>query len=315
MNEGALATILVARSVGEVHQTMAGDGSQQRKPDLRTAIEDFKAITTMVRGARSPAVLAAIGVVATLLLALMVVVVLLLTGGSRRLSNNAALIGALIALGGVFTAQVVGIALDDQRSQEARELEAQRAHEAALQNYFEQVGEILIKQPLHRASPSDNLSTVVRAQTMSVLEGLDPERKRILLMFLHESGLIHSRRPVVSLVAATLSEANLDKVNLSGSYLRGAILRDAILSGAALPEADLLGANLIGANLRDAVLLGAKLLGANLKDADLSGAKGITNEELEQQVYSLEGATMPDSQTYEDWKSKGRGKVREDSSP
>jgi hypothetical protein len=33
---------------------------------------------------------------------------------------------------------------------------------------------------------------------------------------------------------------------------------------------------------------------------------GVTNEELQQQAASLEGATMPDDQKYEDWlKSKG----------
>src|SRR5215213_8138264 len=38
--------------------------------------------------------------------------------------------------------------------------------------------------PDSKASTGDKLSTVVRAQTLSVLEGLDPERKRILLLFL-----------------------------------------------------------------------------------------------------------------------------------
>lgn len=120
---------------------------------------------------RSPAILAAIGVIATLVLALAVVIVLVQTGGAKAVSDNAAVIGALVALGGVFTAQIVSIALDDRRTREARDienrrtrasrvLEAQRANEAALQNYFEQVGSLLIEQPLHRASPGDKLSTV-----------------------------------------------------------------------------------------------------------------------------------------------------------
>jgi hypothetical protein len=144
----------------------------------------------------SPAVSVAIGVVATLILALVVVIPLWRTGGFKAVSDNAALIGALVALGGVFTTQLVSIALDDRRTQESRELEAQRAHEAALQNYVEQVGTLLIEQPLHRSSPGDNLSTVVRAQTLAALEGLDPDRKRILLMFLYESGLIDKGKPV-----------------------------------------------------------------------------------------------------------------------
>src|SRR5215212_11847770 len=69
---------------------------------------------------RSPAVLTAIGVAATLVLALMVVVALLLTGGAKAVSDNAALIGALVALGGVFTTQLVNSALEAQRAQQAR---------------------------------------------------------------------------------------------------------------------------------------------------------------------------------------------------
>jgi hypothetical protein len=215
---------------------------------------------------------------------------LLLTGGAKAVSDNAALIGALVALGGVFTAQMVSIALEDgrtretreledRRTQEARNLEAQRAHEAALQNYFEDVGELLIEKPLRRASPGDNLSTVVRAQTLAVLEGLDPDRKRILLQFLYESGLIFERKPVVSLVAANL--------------------REAILSGADLSRIDLSRANLSGANLTEAILGGANLFGTDVRGAilfraDLSEAADITTEELEEHTNALEGAIMPD---------------------
>ena len=46
----------------------------------------------------------------------------------------------------------------------------------------------------------------------------------------------------------------------------------------------------------------------------LIDALGFTNEELEQQAASPEGATMPNGQKYEDWlKSKGRGEGGENS--
>jgi len=108
---------------------MADDGSQRRKPDFRTAVEDGKALATVlvmelesVLGRRlnlpSPAVLAAIGVVATLVLALVVVIVLVLTHGAGAVTRNAALIAALVALGGVFTAQLVNTGLEAQRAHE-----------------------------------------------------------------------------------------------------------------------------------------------------------------------------------------------------
>jgi hypothetical protein len=132
---------------------------------------------------RKPIGVGAIGVFVTVVLVLMVVIVLLQAGDAKTVSSNAALIGALAGLGGVFTTQTVTSALEDQRireerkieaqrtqgtrtieerrTQESRELEAQLAHEAALQKYFEQVGTLLIEKPLHQASPDDNLSTVV----------------------------------------------------------------------------------------------------------------------------------------------------------
>jgi hypothetical protein len=268
---------------------------------------------------RGPTVSAAIGVAATLILALLVVLWLWTTGGSKAVSDNAAIIGALLALGGVFSAQLVSIAL-----------EAQRTHEAALQNYFEQVGTLLIEQqPLREASSRDNLSTVVRAQTLTVLQGLDPDRKRTLLQFLYESELIYNksvvkdkRKRVVRLRSADLSGAslfmaNLPLANLHGTNLRNADLRDAYLRRADLSGANLRGADLRGADLRDANLYRVDLRDANLRNADLyskksSGMSGvmrsvvyqiaglrwvtrITNqEELEQQARSLEGAILPD---------------------
>jgi hypothetical protein len=197
---------------------------------------------------RSPAVFFAIGVIVTVILAVGVVLALLLTGDAKAVSDNAPLIAAVIALGGVFTAQMVSIALEDRR-----------AHEAALQNYFEQVGKLLIEQPLRRASPNDNLSTVVRAQTLAVLENLDPDRKRILLLFLYESRLIDKEKQVVTLVRANLSGANLQGVDLRGANLVGANLQEANLRRANLQRAKLRGANLRGANLEQTFLHGAVL--------------------------------------------------------
>jgi uncharacterized protein YjbI with pentapeptide repeats len=119
---------------------------------------------------------------------------------------------------------------------------------------------------------------------------------------------------------AFLSNAMLSGANLSGANLTYANLRAARLGGYAnLSEANLSGANLRGANLAYADLRGADLSddvlrpldlrGADLSRADLSGAEGITNDELQKQAKTLEGATMPNGQKYEEWlKSKENGK-------
>ncbi len=114
---------------------------------------------------------------------------------------------------------------------------------------------------------------------------------------------------------ATLERSDLSEANLSGANLRGARLSGANLSGAILRgadmgdgiylfDADLSEADLSGANLRGASLSGADLSGADLTRADLSGAnlsdvKGVTEEQLEEQTKTLQGATMPDGSIHD----------------
>jgi uncharacterized protein YjbI with pentapeptide repeats len=147
--------------------------------------------------------------------------------------------------------------------------------------------------------------------------------------------LINSPDPVVSLETADLRSADLGvstalveayvenhrdlepseplpgEVNWGDVDLSGAYLWQANLVGTDLGGADLSGAHLLQANLGLADLSGANLSGAILDDAIMAGAEGITREQLDQ-ASSLEGATMPDGQKYEDWlKSKGSGEAGE----
>jgi uncharacterized protein YjbI with pentapeptide repeats len=102
---------------------------------------------------------------------------------------------------------------------------------------------------------------------------------------------------------ADLNEADLSNANLSDAFLEMASLRKANLHGANLREAWVEGADLRDADLRSADLIGTDFKRANLTNANLSGADltiaTITQEQL-QQAASLEGATMPDGQKYED---------------
>jgi uncharacterized protein YjbI with pentapeptide repeats len=152
----------------------------------------------------------------------------------------------------------------------------------------------------------------------------------------------------VNLSGANLTNADLRDADLSGAQLRKADPQDSEripgefhneydkavdkednlplgllerLLKTDLSRANLSGANLSYADLSYADLSYADLSGASLREADmsgahLSGARGITNEQLEQQAKSLEGAIMPDGQKYEDWiKNKGSGEDGENSSP
>jgi uncharacterized protein YjbI with pentapeptide repeats/cell division protein FtsB len=117
--------------------------------------------------------------------------------------------------------------------------------------------------------------------------------------------LLNANLIVADLSGADLSNALLDNADLM-AHLPNADLSGANLIGADLSEANLIGANvseanLIGADLSGVVLLNADLSDAVLDNANLTGAEGITNEQLEEQAASLEGANMPNGQKYEEW--------------
>ena len=151
-------------------------------------------------------------------------------------------VGAVVGLVGVVIGQYLTQRRHSQALQQTAELEAQRAHEAALEKYIEHLGRLLTEQQLHNIPADEHLRAVARAHTLAVLEGLDPDRKRVLLGFLHESNLIHQDKPIISLLGA-----NLKGANLKGADLRGTDLREANLKEANLKEADLRGADLRGA--------------------------------------------------------------------
>jgi len=117
-----------------------------------------------------------------------------------------------------------------------------------------------------------------------------------------------------SQLSATLKRADLSRGNahlfqdglkgadLSGAYLALATLTNVDLSGAKLSGAEIFGVDLSGATLGCYSASGrdycADLTNADLSGANLKGVTGITVEQLEKQVKSLKGATMPDGSTH-----------------
>src|SRR5215216_1072753 len=193
---------------------------------------------------------------------------------------------------------------DDEAQQEQREseeaIETARAEEASLQAYLDYTSRLLTDpdRPLRRTHMGDNLSVVARAQTLTVLGRLEDEaRKRSVLQFLQEAGLIDRTYPVVNLRGADLQGANLigaylQEANLYGANLQGANLQEADLLGADLQEANLQEADLFRANLFRAYLEGADLQEANLQEANLQEAY---LQEAYLQEANLEGAYLQEA--------------------
>jgi len=118
--------------------------------------------------------------------------------GKRVGELNTAVIGA--TAGAVFglIGVLIGQYLTQRRHSEAlrqtAELEEQRANQAAQLKYFELDGPLL-REP----SEADYLSPILRAQTLTLLEALEPGHKRILLQFLYELSLLSPEKPGFSL--------------------------------------------------------------------------------------------------------------------
>jgi hypothetical protein len=271
--------------------------------------------------------------VATVLIALFVAFVVLVVLGGYKLNwgwtgfngNNKSgktlwdwlqllFIPGVLTLGAVWITarQNHDLQIAERQRQAERELAEDKYREDTLQDYIDKMSELLLREKLRDSAKADEVRKIARVRTLTVLHRLDGVRKRNVLLFLHESGLIYEGNHVIDLggadlngaklnraglTQANLSQANLSQANLSGAMLAGTDLRKANLSKADLNDANLIfadfnEADLSGANLSKAALNDANLGGADLSGADLSGAT-VTTEQLEK-AQSLEGAIMPD---------------------
>ena len=177
--------------------------------------------------------------------------------------------------------------------------------ETVLQTYFDKMSELLLHENLRTSKRGDDVTNIAHARTLTVLPKLDPNRKRSIILFLVESGLISRKEWIIDTSYADLSGVDLshylklDSVSLEGAYLQGANFSGADMGRANLEATNLYHANLsgtvlFGASLKGASLKGANLTGANLSGANLKDVTGITVEKLKKQASSLKGATMPD---------------------
>src|SRR5215213_616333 len=98
------------------------------------------------------------------------------------------IIPAVLAIGGyLFTRS------ENRATQAAAE---RRAQDDALQAYLDQMGQLLLDKdrPLRTAAAGDEVRTLARARTLTILSRLDGERKRSVVQFMYESCLITKDR-------------------------------------------------------------------------------------------------------------------------
>jgi uncharacterized protein YjbI with pentapeptide repeats len=143
--------------------------------------------------------------------------------------------------------------------------------EATFQAYLDRMTDLIENGKLADPHSSSAIRALARAQTLTALRRLDPERKGHLIQFLHDAGLINNQHPILSLYRAfieraDLSNADLRNIDLSNANLRDANLRGAYLNGTSLVNTNLIDANLSNADLRGTYLKGAYLRGTIMPD-------------------------------------------------
>ncbi len=172
--------------------------------------------------------------------------------------------------------------------------------EDALQSYYRDMRELILEKKLGTSTSRDEVRSIARARTLSVLRQLDVKRRGLLTLFLKESNLITlevdnegnvirvdeegkstasrdgkllSQAGIISMSGADLTSTDLKHLDLSYTSFWYTRLTNAQLEGADLRYANLSKANLEGANLDGANLESASLEGADLNNASMHGTR------------------------------------------
>ena len=98
----------------------------------------------------------------------------------------------LVGIGLLFQMQQNEV--EERRLEADQELEEQRAQDAALQAYLDQMGQMLLDKdrPLRQSKEGDEVRILARARTVTILRRLDSARNRDILQFLREARLTPS---------------------------------------------------------------------------------------------------------------------------
>jgi uncharacterized protein YjbI with pentapeptide repeats len=161
--------------------------------------------------------------------------------------------------------QVSLIESEERRFQENRYIEEQRSQDRILQDYLDQMTQLILHENLNNSQPVDQVRVVARARTLTALKSLNGDRKRILITFLYEAHLIqHDKKDVIiSLKGADLTNTDLSNINLSWSDLRGINFLGCNLTNVDLSHCDLTKVDFTGVILNKSRFDRARLVHTN----------------------------------------------------
>ena len=119
------------------------------------------------------------------------------------------IIPVILAVGGFWLNQIQRSReqrTTEQRDKTEREIALDNQREVALQAYIDKMSELLFEKGLRESESEDEVRIIARARTLTVLAGLDADRKGNLLQFLYEARLINKdvRGGILNLEGANL---------------------------------------------------------------------------------------------------------------
>jgi len=99
-----------------------------------------------------------------------------------------------------------GVWFNQQQREREQDIAQQHTQDEALQAYLDHISQLLTdKEPsLRNAQPDDEVRTLARARTLTVLPRLDGRRKGTVVQFLYEANLIKRERVILDLWEADL---------------------------------------------------------------------------------------------------------------
>lgn len=160
--------------------------------------------------------------------------------------------------------------LTNQRIQTDHEIALDSQRETLLREFIDKMADLLLDRNL--TEKNRDAQRIARVRVLTLLPRLDADRKRRVLLFLYESGLLDREKTVVDVEGADFGDAELNDVDLSAARLCGVDLRRANLSDANLRRSDLRSADLRRVNFRRADLSDANFNNANMTNADFRRA-------------------------------------------
>src|SRR5215472_10198100 len=158
-------------------------------------------------------------ILVTLALALVVLVVLVIIGGYKlnwdwagfngKIKSGKTLWDWLQLLIIPFALAIIAILFNRAGRKNEQRVASDNQQEAALQGYINEMSELLLEKDLRKSDADAEVRTIARVRTLTVLPRLDGRRKRSVLQFLHEAGLIIKDQAVIDLHGADFEKAEL----------------------------------------------------------------------------------------------------------